>query len=140
MAILLAIQDHEVRTALRLLLEEEGCTVIPACDARLAVRVLTHRSEPVVAVLDAHLELDSDELAAEHLLELAAQGMPWAAHRYLVLTTVPLRRWAPRLAALAQAAHAPVLELPQDIGRLLAAVSLAQAPAGASSVRHAHTF
>lgn len=132
MAVLLAVQDDEVRTALRLLLEEEGFTVIPACDARLALRVLTHSPEPLVAVLDAHLALDPErdpgESAAERILQLAALAGPWARHRFLVLATVALTRWSPRLATLAAMERVPVIEIPRDLDRLVPAIRQARAP------------
>jgi hypothetical protein len=78
---------------------------------------------PLVALLDAHL---GDTVATQRLLKMAQAGGRRGRHAYLVLSTVPLARCAPRMAALTREGQIPVLQMPEETDLLVSMVAHAQ--------------
>jgi hypothetical protein len=115
MDVLLAIADDDLREALTFVLEDAGCEVT-AMNRRLTVVTGQPWSTPsVIVVLDAHL----DEAAMIRLFEAALADGGWRCYRFVILTTLGPEHWPETLARFVRREHAPVLQLPAELGLLV---------------------
>jgi hypothetical protein len=121
MIVLLAVADDDLREALTLLLEDAGCEVRAVDRAHPLLPDHPWAAQSAVVALDAHF----GEVATERILALA-EGEP-CRHRYVILATLGSEHWPSCLVRFARREHAPVLQLPNDLDRLVPTVSLLRA-------------
>lgn len=121
-AVLLAVSDNELRTVLRMLLEDAGYGVLEAHSGQTAYTLLLRSREPLVVLLERYLRGTN---AVEHLLSQSEAG-PLARHRFLLLMPDILERQPQSLRHHITSQVIPVLEMPFEFDDMLHEIAQAQ--------------
>ena len=121
--VLVVDDEPDIRTMLRLLLEDEGYSVGVAADGEKGLAHLRASSQPVVVLLDYKMP----RMNGEELLE-AVMADPQLANRHaFIFLTANLPAFTPALRQLLAAAAIPVVQKPFGITHILEAIERAKA-------------
>lgn len=119
--ILVVDDEPDIRTMLRLLLEDEGYQVSEAADGTLGLAHLRASSHPVIVLLDYRMpRMNGEEMLA------AVMADPQLANRHaFILVTANLLAFSPALHQLLAAAAIPVVQKPFRLSQILDAIEQA---------------
>ncbi len=111
--------DAAVRDTLRLLLEEEGYSVVEAADGLAGYRLLMETDQPLIAVVDHKMpQMDGCDL----LEQIAQDAALRARHTYIMLSASP-KRAEEECGETLEALAAPLVPKPFDIDEVVGAVA-----------------
>lgn len=117
--VLIVDDDPDIRTTLRLLLEDEGYVVEERGDGLARLGVLRASPNPLVVLLDYRMpHLNGDEV----LRAVAAEGDLTARHAFVLLTASP-REVEPNTGRLPETLAVRVVSKPFELGTLLDVVA-----------------
>ncbi len=120
MHICLIESDEGMREALTSIFEDDGYTVYQCWPPQRALEYLRAMSDPVVAVISN--QSPDHQLLVSFFEQVAADRALAVRHRYIALTTSPARL-SPRVHALLESLHAPIIAKPFNVETLLAALA-----------------
>jgi CheY-like chemotaxis protein len=121
MRVLVVDDDRDIRSSLRMILEDEGYGVVEADDGSDALALLSANDEPFIVVLDNKMK----QMDGTLLLQVIAQQPMLALHRAFILVTGvnrPEELAAPYMAQLPMS----VVDKPFNLVDFIAAVRQAE--------------
>ncbi|HEV2461918.1 MAG TPA: response regulator [Ktedonobacterales bacterium] len=116
--VLVVDDDDAIRKMTRLVLEDDGYTVLEASDGAAALNVLRASHQPLVALLD----LAMPGTAGEAVLQAVQDEPELRRHVYVVVTARSASQFTPDVRGLIAAVCLEVVEKPFTISHLLEVV------------------
>ena len=113
--ILVVDDDRSIRETLRVVLQDEGYSVLEAEDGQVALNILQASSQPMVVLLDLRMPV----LDGTGVLSYVAANQPLAALHAFLLITANRDSIADKTAQLLQQLQVPIIPKPFDLDALI---------------------